>query len=220
MNKISCFAKSKIANVVKGNKSVNQNNDENHDYSNSVGGNGSNGGTPLLKRNSKVSSVPDIEVIQEVLPTTPNHHKPLTHHPSMTSIPNHSPNYVNHVYLQHHQQLSQPSSPMLPPSQVSYHRNYNNHYKVSAPSSPQLTPRGNNFYPFPTANSSANNTSTTINEMLNYKHRQHGSRTSIPPSSPSLNHHACKSPNRQRKIMHPYANEVMNGYSTMEVRFM
>ena len=67
MNKISCFAVSKITNAVKGNKSGN---DENHDYTNSVSGNGSNGGTPLLKRNSKVSSVPDIEVIQEVIPNS------------------------------------------------------------------------------------------------------------------------------------------------------
>ena len=234
MNKISCFAKNKIANAVKGNKNSgnSQNNDENHDYTNSDGGGATGVGTPLLKRNSKVSSVPDIEVIQEIVhkpisQNVPNNCSPLTHHPSINSIPNHfPPNYVNHVYLQHHQQLSQPSSPMLPPSQMSHHRNYgNNHYKISAPSSPQLTPRGTNFYPFPTVNCSANNTSTTINEVLNGKNRHHGSKTSIhhPPSSPSLSHH-CKSPRRERKlVMYPpsnYSNDVMNGYSTMEVRFI
>ena len=222
MNKISCFAVSKITNAVKGNKGGNQNNDENHDYTNSVSGNGSTGGTPLLKRNSKVSSIPDIEVIQEVMVSTQNPHDTLTHHMSVNSIPNPTPNYTNHVYIQHHKQLSQPSSPMLPLSQISHHRNYNNqHYKISAPSSPQLTPRCNNFFPFPTANCSSNTTSTGINEMLNMKHWQHGSRTSIPPPSPSLSQHAsCKSPSRQRKIIHPYSNEVMNGYSTMEVRFI
>ena len=215
MNKISCFAVSKITNAVKGNKSGNQSNDENHDYTNSVSGNGSNGGTPLLKRNSKVSSVPDIEVIQEVMPSS--HELSYTH--QINPILNSSPHYVNHVYLQHHQQLSQPSSPMLPLSQMSQHRHYNNqHYKLSAPSSPQLTPRCNNFFPFPTANCSSNTTCTGMNEMLNVKHRQHGSRTSIPPPSPSLSQHtSCKSPSRQRKIIHPYSNEVMNGYSTMEV---
>ena len=227
MNKISCFAVSKITNAVKGNKTVSQNNDENHDYTNSVSANASSGGTPLIKRNSKVSSVPDIEVIQEVIPQTSsnvNVHSSLTHLTSMIPInqTNQHPSYVNQMYLQHHQQLSQPSSPMLPPSQMSHHRNYNNpHYKISAPSSPQLTPRCNsNFYPFPSSNCSANNTSTAINEMLNMKHRQYGSRTSIPPSSPSLSHQACKSPSRHRKYVNPYSNEVMNGYSTMEVRFI
>ena len=223
MNKISCFAVSKITNAVKGNKTGNQNNNENHDYTNSVSANGSSGGTPLLKRNSKVSSVPDIEVIQEVAQPSATLHTSVPHHTSINSIPNHFPNYPNHVYHNHHhhQQLSQPSSPMLPLSQISHHRNYNNqHYKMSAPSSPQLPSQCNNFYPFPTSNCSANNTCTAINEMLNFKHRQHGSRTSIPPSSPSLSHHGCKSPNRQRKILHPYSNEVINGYSTMEVRFI
>ena len=216
MNKISCFAVSKITNAVKGNKSGSQNNDENHDYTNSVSG---NGGTPLLKRNSKVSTVPDIEVIQEVMPS-PQYPQEVV--ANQMTIQNHTPHYVNHVYLQHHQQLSQPSSPMLPPSQMSHHRNYNNQqYKISAPSSPQLTPRCNNFFPFPTVNYTSNPTSTGINEMLSMKHRQHGSRTSIPPSSPSLSHHtSCKSPSRQRKVIHPYSNEVMNGYSTMEVRFL
>ena len=232
MNKISCFAVNKITNAVKGNKSSanNQKNDENHDYTNSDGNGSASVGTPLLKRNSKVSSVPDIEVIQEVVQKTNSHsvqtNSSLVHHPSINSIPNHfPPHYVNHVYLQHHQQLSQPSSPMLPPSQMSHHRNYTNHYyKISAPSSPQMTPRCTNFYPFPSSNCSANNTSTAINEMLNGKNRHHGSKTSIhhPPSSPSLSHH-CKSPQRQRKmVMYPslnYSNDAMNGYSTMEVRF-
>ena len=106
MNKISCFAKSKITNAVKGNKSGSQNNDENHDYSNSVSGNGGSGGTPLLKRNSKVSSVPDIEVIQEVMPSPQYPQEVVANH---MTIQNPTPNYVNHVYLQHHQQLSQPS---------------------------------------------------------------------------------------------------------------
>ena len=232
MNKISCFAVSKLTNAVKGSKhsGTNQQSDENHDYTNSDGNGSSSLGTPLLKRHSKVSSVPDIEVIQEVAPkpNPPNiqtNISDLTHHPSINSIPNNfPPHYANHVYLQHHQQLSQPSSPMLPPSQMSHHRNYNNHhYKISAPSSPQLTPRCTNFYPFPSTNCSANNTSTAINEMLNGKHRHHGSKNSIhhPPSSPSLSQH-CKSPSRQRKmVMYPasnYSNDITNGYSTMEVR--
>ena len=57
MNKISCFAVNKITNAVKGNKNSanNQKNDENHDYTNSDGNGSTSVGTPLLKRNSKVS---------------------------------------------------------------------------------------------------------------------------------------------------------------------
>ena len=219
MNKISCFAVSKITSAVKGNKTGGQNNNDSSEYRNSISGNGSSGGTPLLKRSSKVSSVPDIEIIQEVIiPRSTNLHPSVPHHTSISSIPNHNHNYTHHVY---HNQLSQPSSPMLPmASPMAHHRGYTNHqhHKMTTPSSPQLS-HCNNFYPFPSTNCPANVTSTSINEMLNGKHRYHGSRTSIhPPSSPSLSHHGCKSPNRQRKILHPYSNEVINGYSTMEVR--